>query len=47
MAGHPELEAEQAYIDHAYDSLASARERTCSRASAKPGAAWPADSARR
>ena len=30
MAGHPELEAEQAYIDHAYDSLASARERAMS-----------------
>ena len=30
MAGHPELEAEQAYIDHAYASLASARERALS-----------------
>ncbi len=30
MAGHPELEAEQAYIDHAYASLASARERAMS-----------------
>ncbi|HUF32652.1 MAG TPA: hypothetical protein VMN58_05525 [Acidimicrobiales bacterium] len=27
MAGHPELEAEQAYIDHAYECLVSARQR--------------------
>ncbi|MGI9119801.1 MAG: HelD family protein [Acidimicrobiales bacterium] len=27
MAGHPELEAEQAYVDHAYDRLEAARQR--------------------
>src|SRR5690349_13356022 len=26
MAGHPDLEAEQAYIDHAYDCLEATRE---------------------